>query len=273
MRVIQVLQKAITAALLLMGLFTALSAQQGIVVGISGQQLMKLNLETAELTPLVTIADLPAGATFSGLVYVPRDTAFYTLLYATSEPTLVKLRITGAWERMGRIAMNGKTATFVKALTYDEVSNRLLLSAHFSGESQHAESLLHVDRATGQSRQLATIRQDVRPNDFDRLALFNGQLFCMDICPDRGTTYIFPFDIRDLSGELFAGTKQNIPVFTMDDVVVMGQLMYFPDAQQQKLYYYDFMARKWREVARLFINGQSGPVQLTGLAFLPLEQA
>lgn len=251
-----------------------LSAQQGIVVGLSSGHIVKVNLETAELTPLVAIIEPPVGAAFSGLVYVPRDTAFYTLLQDGTQPTLVKLRITGTWERVGTIALDGQPAAFAKALTYDDRSNRLFIAAHVHSTGTNAESLLVIDRATAQCRPLATIRQDAIPNDFDKLAVFNGQLFCMDISPERNTTYIFPFDMSALSGELFAGTKQNIPVFTIDDVVVMGQVMYFPDLGSQTLHAYDFMARKWRQVARLHSTAtELSSIRLTGLAFLPLEQA
>jgi hypothetical protein len=258
--------KTSSSALLIvaLALFLAgrVSAQMGVVVGITGNHLVKVNMESGELTPLVEISNLPPATELRNLVYIPRDTAFYTTLHTATGCELVRLRTTGAWKKLGPLTVGGQAAFFSKGLTYDEATDRLIAGA-----------LLVVNRQDATCRVLATIRANPAPNDFDEIAVFNGQLFCLDATPGRDNTYVFPFALRDLKGELFAGTKQNIGYYTMDDVVLLSHLLYFTDTKTQHLYYFDLMARKLQTVAPITGPAELGTIKLTGLAYLPLSQA
>lgn len=252
-------------------------AQMGIVVGINGHQMVEVNLETGELTPWRTLEGLPAGTELRNLVYIPRDTAFYATVNFRSNPALIKIRTTGTWERVGAFSVDDQEVYFCEGLTYDEAYDLLYLSASLDGDiqqDQNAEAILTVDRSNAHCKMVATLRQNPPPDDFDEIAMFQGRLFGLDGLPERNTTYIYPFSPSQFDGrELFAGTKQNIPYFTMDDVVVVGQLLYFPDHKTQGWYYFDLLARRWHQVGQLHGPASIGPIKLTGLAYLPLEQA
>ena len=273
--------KTSSSALLIvaLALFLAgrVSAQMGVVVGITGNHLVKVNMESGELTPLVEISNLPPATELRNLVYIPRDTAFYTTLHTATGCELVRLRTTGAWKKLGPLTVGGQAAFFSKGLTYDEAADRLIAGASLDGGpiqgDDRAEALLVVNRQDATCRVLATIRANPAPNDFDEIAVFNGQLFCLDATPGRDNTYVFPFALRDLKGELFAGTKQNIGYYTMDDVVLLSHLLYFTDTKTQRLYYFDLMARKLQTVAPITGPAELGTIKLTGLAYLPLSQA
>jgi hypothetical protein len=255
----------------------SLCAQTGIVVGINGQYLVRINLETAELTPLHRIQNLPPNTELRNLVYHPKDKVLYSTMYTKTNPTLVRIQMDGSWEEVGAFTYNqGEAPYFCEAMSYDPLTNRLLLAASLDGPvagDEKSETLLEVDPSNAYCHPIAKIRQGVPPDDFDEIAFFNGQLFCLDGTPGNNNTYVFPFAANRLEGVLFSGTKQNIPYFTMDDVMAMGQLLYFPHAEDQHLYYYDLMARKWAKVARLKGPASIGTIKLTGLAFVPLEQA
>ncbi|MGH1433227.1 MAG: hypothetical protein ACRBG0_02090 [Lewinella sp.] len=257
--------------------FQVAQAQMGIVVGINGHQLVKVNLENGELTPMRDLKGLPEGAELRNLVYIPRDTAFYSTLNFRSNPELIKIRATGAWERVGAFTAENKSIYFCEGLTYDETNDLLYLSASLDGTIQQdkvSEAILTVNRKNAKCVMVATLRQEPPPNDFDEIAMFQGRLFGLDGLPDRKTTYIYPFSPAQFDGrELFAGTKQNIPYFTMDDVVVVGQLLYFPDHKTQGWYFFDLLARRWHQVGQLHGPAAIRPIKLTGLAYLPLAQA
>ncbi|WP_156825879.1 hypothetical protein [Lewinella cohaerens] len=257
--------------------FQVAQAQMGIVVGINGHQLVKVNLETGELTPMRDLKGLPEGTELRNLVYIPRDTAFYSTMNFRSNPELIKIRATGAWERVGVFTAENKSIYFCEGLTYDETNDLLYLSASLDGTIQQdkvSEAILTVNRKNANCVMVATLRQEPPPNDFDEIAMFQGRLFGLDGLPDRKTTYIYPFSPAQFDGrELFAGTKQNIPYFTMDDVVVVGQLLYFPDHKTQGWYFFDLLARRWHQVGQLHGPAAIRPIKLTGLAYLPLAQA
>ncbi|MEL7222717.1 MAG: hypothetical protein AAGJ93_15455 [Bacteroidota bacterium] len=259
-------------------LFTlSLNAQSGIVVGINGQYLVRVNLETAALKPLSQIANLPDGEELRNLVYVAKDKALYSTLYTKTKPTLVRIQLDGSWEEVGLFTYgDGAVPYFCEALSYNEETDQLILAASLDGaisRDKKSESLLVVNRSDASCYQLASIRQGIAPDDFDEIAFFRNYLFCLDGTPGINNTYVFPFATDRLTGILFSGTKQNIPYFTMDDVMTMGQLLYFPHTQNGHLYRYDLMARKWSQVAQLQGPSLIGKIKLTGLAFVPLEQA
>lgn len=262
--------------LLALAVLVDVQAQMGIVVGINGHQMVEVNLESGELLPMRELEGLPAGAELRNLVYIPRDTAFYSTMNAHDHPELIKIRTTGTWERVGHFETNNQKVHFCEGLTYDEANDLLYLSASLDGDleqDQNAEAILTVNRNNARCKMVATLRQNPPPDDFDEIAMFQGRLFGLDGLPDRNTTYIYPFSPAQFDGrELFAGTKQNIPYFTMDDVVVIGQLLYFPDHTTQGWYYFDLLARRWHQVGRLHGSASIGPIKITGLAYLPLEQ-
>lgn len=239
--------------------------------------MVRVNVENGELIPIRKIENLPPDAVLRNLVYVPKDTAFYSTMNTRSEPVLIKLRADGSWENLGWLTQNGKRLYFCEAMTYDEANDQLILSASIDGAipgDANSEALFRVNRTTAKCELLATIRKNPPPNDFDEIAIFNNQLFALDGVPGRNTTYIFPFNTNDLNGrELFAGTKQNIPYFTMDDVVVVGQLLYFPDNISKGWYFFDLLGRRWFEVGKIHGPASLGTIKLTGLAYLPLSQA
>jgi hypothetical protein len=264
-------------SILLSLLVSFAQSQTGIVIGLNGHELVKVNLENGALTPYRQLEGLPPGAELRNLVYIPRDTAFYTTMNFRSQPELLKIRSTGSWERVGVFNMTGKTVFFCEGLTYDEQNDLLYLSASLDGpvtQDQKSEALLIVNRQHAHCTLAATLRQLVPPDDFDEIAMFNNQLFGLDGVPDRNTTYIYPFSPAQFDGrELFAGTKQNIPYFTMDDVVVVGQFLYFPDHKTQGWYYFDLLARNWKQAGTVHGPASLGPIKLSGLAYFPLAQA
>lgn len=269
--------RATLFTLLTLFTFSVVDAQMGIVIGINGHQMVEVNLETGELTPFRELQGLPAGAELRNLVYIPRDTAFYSTMNYRSKPELIKIRTTGTWERVGAFTTENKTVYFCEGLTYDEPNDLLYLSASLDGnieQDQKSEAILTVNRSNARCKMVATLRQDPPPDDFDEIAMFQGRLFGLAGLPERNTTYIYPFTPAQFDGrELFAGTKQNIPYFTMDDVVVIGQLLYFPDHKTQGWYFFDLLARHWHQIGQLHGPASIGPIMLTGLAYLPLEQA
>jgi hypothetical protein len=269
--------RATLFVLLTIASLVGVQAQMGIVVGINGHQLVEVNLETGELSPMRELKGLPAGAELRNLVYIPRDSAFYTTMNYRSNPELIKIRTTGTWERVGVFTTDKQEVYFCEGLTYDEDNDLLYLSASLDGtikQDQKSEAILTVDRSNARCKMVATLRQNPPPDDFDEIAMFQGRLFGLDALPERNTTYIYPFTPTQFDGrELFAGTKQNIPYFTMDDVVVIGQLLYFPDHKTQGWYFFDLLARHWHQVGQLHGPASIGPIKLTGLAYLPLEQA
>ena len=262
--------------LLMLAVLGVVQAQMGIVVGINAHQMVEVNLETGELTPFRELKGLPAGAELRNLVYIPRDTAFYSTMNFRSNPELIKIRTTGAWERVGAFTTENKTVYFCEGLTYDEPNDLLYLSASLDGnfeKDQKSEAILTVNRSNARCKMVATLRQDPPPDDFDEIAMFQGRLFGLAGLSERNTTYIYPFTPAQFDGrELFAGTKQNIPYFTMDDVVVVGQLLYFPDHKTQGWYFFDLLARHWHQIGQLHGPASIGPIKLSGLAYLPLEQ-
>ncbi len=274
---LKVALRATLFTLLALATLSVVEAQMGIVVGINGHQMVEVNLETGELTPLRELKGLPAGAELRNLVYIPRDTAFYTTMNYRSNPELIKIRATGTWERVGAFTAEKQTVYFCEGLTYDETNDLLYLAASLDGnihQDQKSEAILTVDRSNARCKMVATLRQDPPPDDFDEIAMFQGRLFGLDGLPDRNTTYIYPFTPAQFDGrELFAGTKQNIPYFTMDDVVVIGQLLYFPDHTTQGWYFFDLLARRWQQIGQLHGPASIGPIKLTGLAYYPLSQA
>ncbi|MEM1214958.1 MAG: hypothetical protein AAGJ82_04700 [Bacteroidota bacterium] len=257
----------------------SLSGQDtGITVGINNNRLVKVNLETGEVMPFATLRGLPSDEEVRNLVYVEQDQAFYATLYTKTHPTLLRIRGTGAWEVVGRLAMyDGQQPYFCEGLAFDQQTGQLYVAVSLDGSiasgDKTSEALLTVDRFTGICAFQAYLRNHPPPNDFDEIAVYEGQLFCFDGNPSINNTYVFPFSIHQLSGELFAGTKQNIPYFTMDDVLVRGQLAYFPNARDGYLYVYDLVSRKYRRVNRLRGPNHLGRIKLTGLAFLPLARA
>ncbi len=254
-----------------------LMAQAGVVIGISGQHLVQVNVENGALTPLHKLENLPAGEELRNLVYIPKDEAFYSTLYTETNPTLVRIRQTGQWEIIGEFKLDGKTPFFCKALTYNDKDDQLLVAVSLDGDlpdDGKAETLLEVDRENASCSLAATIRQLPAPDDFDEMAVFEGRLFGMDGVEDRSTTYLYPFDLNHLDGrELFAGTKQNIPYFTMDDVVIVGHLLYYPHRPTQGWYFFDLRGRRWFELGKIHGPASLGAIKLTGLAYLPLSQA
>jgi len=272
---------SITACFLFMVLLgsnlSVLSAQAGMVIGITGHHLVQVNVENGALTPLHKLENLPEGEELRNLVYVAKDEAFYATLYIKTQPTLVRIRLTGSWEVVGTFQLNGKQPFFCEALTYNEQNDQLLVAVSMDGvisNDKKSEAVLRVDRNTAACTLAATIRQNPAPDDFDEIAIFGDLLFGFDGVPDRNTTYIYPFNVRHLDGrELFAGTKQNIPYFTMDDVVVVGHLLYFPDHRTQGWYFYDLRGRRWFELGKVHGPASLGKIKLTGLAYLPLSQA
>ena len=254
-----------------------LSAQTGFVYGLTGHNLVLVNVENGELTPLHKLEGLPANAELRNLVYIPKDQAFYTTINFRSNPGLVRIRATGEWELIGVLQLSGTVPHFCEALTYDPDKDQLLVSVSLDGnirQDKKSEAILVVDRQTARCELAATIRQVPAPDDFDEMAVFEGRLFGLDGVPETATTYIYPFNLQHLDGrELFAGTKQNIPYFTMDDVVVIGHLLYFPDAKTQGWYFFDLRGRRWYELGKVHGPASLGKIKLTGLAYLPLSQA
>lgn len=271
------MKKVLYVLSLLLFMSLPLFSQTGIVVGINGQYLVRVNLETAELRPISQIANLPDGEELRNLVYVAKDKALYSTLYTKTKPTLVRIQLDGSWEEVGIFTYgDGAVPYFCEALSYNEETDQLMLSASLDGAVRYdkkSESLLVVNRSDASCQPVANIRQGIPPDDFDEIAFFGNYLFCLDGTPGINNTYVFPFATNKLEGELFSGTKQNIPYFTMDDVMTMGQLLYFPHAYDDHLYYYDLMARKWAKVALITGPSLLGDIKLTGLAYVPLAQA
>ncbi|MEZ4984800.1 MAG: hypothetical protein R2795_07155 [Saprospiraceae bacterium] len=255
-----------------------LKAQTGNIIGINrNKELVRINLENANVSLMAPIKDLPSNARLHGLVFIPADTAFYTIMNPTSNPSLVKIWTNGWWKDIGPITFAGQPIQLCESITYDEASNRLLVSVSANGGIQWndyaSETLMEVSRSDGRCTRIASLKEGFLPDDFDRIAVFGTQLFGMDGRPDKNTTYIFPFILSEMSGEMYVGTKQNIPYFTMDDVMVIGQFLYFTHKETNALYYYDMLARKWSQVAP-FKGDETlpGGVNITGMAYLPLPQ-
>lgn len=263
--------------LIAMGFRATVVGQAGIVIGITGNKLVQVNVENGGLTPLHTLENLPAGEELRNLVYVAKDEAFYSTLYTKTNPSLVRIRLTGQWEIVGEFKLNGTTPHFCEALTYNEQKDQLILAASMDGpvpRDKKSETLLIVDRNSANCSLAATIRQLPAPDDFDEIAVFGNMLFGFDGVPGRNTTYIYPFSLSHLDGrELFAGTKQNIPYFTMDDMVVVGHLLYFPHHRNQGWYIYDLRGRRFFELGKVHGPASLGRIKLTGLAYVPLSQA
>jgi hypothetical protein len=252
-------------------------SQAGVVIGLTGHHLVQVNIENGGLTPVKTLEGMSADAELRNLVYVDADKAFYSTLSFRDNPKLIKIRLTGEWEIVGAFQLDGVTPYFCEALTYDVQKDVLYLSASLDGEitnDKKSEAILRVDRTTARCTLAATIRQNPAPDDLDEIAIFEGRLFGLDGVPGTNTTYIYPFNTQHFDGrELFAGTKQNIPYFTMDDVVVVGHLLYFPDHRTQGWYFFDLRGRHWFEIGKIHGPASLGTIKLTGLAYVPLSQA
>ena len=160
-----------------------LQAQTGAAFGINNDYLVKINLETAELEPLFKL-NLPEDASLRNLVYIPKDTAFYSTIYFDTKPSLLRIDHNGKWTIIGRFKVGQQFPYFCKALTYNGVKDELILSVSLDGGKEmnddKAEALAIVNRKTAACKLLATIRQLPPPDDFEELAVYRNQLFCFD---------------------------------------------------------------------------------------------
>lgn len=253
-----------------------LKAQTGTTFGINKDYLVKVNLETAELEPFFKL-NLPEGASLKNLVYIPKDTAFYSTIYSDTSPSLLRIDHSGKWKIIGQFKVDQRFPDFCKALTYNSAKDELILSVSLDGNKEmndtKAEALTIVNRETAICKLLATIRQLPPPDDFEEIAIYKNQLFCFDGDLEKEVTYVFPFKLNQLKGELFCGSKQSIPLFTMGDVLVINQVIYFSDSKNQRLYYFNLIARKWFEVDSFHGPAELGGILVTGLALVPLSQA
>ncbi len=251
-----------------------LQAQAGVVFGINNDHFVKVNLETAALEPIFKL-NLPSGADFRNLVYIPKDTSFYSIIYSDTKPSLVRINHNGQWRIIDAFKVGQQLPQFSKALTYNKKKDELLVSLSLDAQvnDSKAEALAIVNRQTAACTVLATIRQLPPPDDFEKMAVYNNQLFCFDSNPDHDITYIYPFHLDQLKGELFCGSKQNIPFFTMEDVLVINDVVYFTDSRYHRLYYFNLIARKWLKVGQFHGSLELGKIHLTGLALMPFSRA
>lgn len=254
---------------------TISQAQNGTLVGLVGHQLVRVNLETAELVPLRTLA-APRGAELRNLIYVPQDTSFYTIADFRTVPQLVRINQAGQLTYVGAISVPGKQVHFCESLSYDTETGKAYASVSLDGPSsvdKVSETLIELDLSSARGQQIAALRGGQPGNDMDEIALFDGQIHIFDGVPDRKTTYFFPFEMEGLSGQVRAGSMQNLPYLTMDDVVAISYRIYFPHAFDQTLYFYDLRTRRHGIVGKLNYSRFPAGVKLTGLALVPLPQA
>ena len=257
-----------------LGISITLQAQAGIVLGISNDDFVKVNLEAAELQPIFKL-NLPNGTDLRNLVYIPKDTFFYSIIYSDTNPSLVRISHNGQWQIIGSFKVGQQLPQFSKALTYNNKKDELIVSLSLDAQANDtkAETLAIVNRQTAKCTVLATIRQLPPPDDFEKIAVYNNQLFCFDSNPVRDITYIYPFHLNQLKGELFCGSKQNIPLFAMGDVLVINEVLYFTDSRYHRLYYFNLIARKWLEVGQFHGPLEIGQIHVTGLALMPFSRA
>ncbi len=143
-----------------------LSAQTGIVFGLTGHHLVTVNVENGELTPLHKLEGLPANAELRNLVYIAKDQAFYTTMNFRSTPSLLRIRATGEWEIIGLLQMTGSVPYFCEALTYDPGKDQLLVAASLDGaipKDKKSDAILVVVRHTARCQLAATFRQYPSP--------------------------------------------------------------------------------------------------------------
>lgn len=260
-------------------LLKAQNYHPGIVIGICDNHVVEVKVETGALVVMNSIANLPSDAIVSNLEYVDSNQRFYALINARNQPELIIVDLDGSWQRVATLTYQGEPLFFAEGMAYDRVEDVLYLTASLNGaivDDKKSEALLRIDRLTGECQLAATLTPNVVPDDFDEIVMFERRLFGLDGVPGaRNTTYIYPFNTSQFDGRrLFPGTKQNIPYFTMNDVVVVGHLLYFPHFFDGGWYYFDLRGRRWAKQAELsapaFINT---PIKLTGLTYFPLGQA
>lgn len=259
--------------LLFIVLFAPLMAQSmGRVVALHQDYLLSINIETAELSVIKKL-DLPANTQLQSLVYVPKDFSFYSILQSAQAPQLVRINHSGQCQIVGNIELTQSTVYTCKALTYDRQQDRLLLSVSTARNKQKANQIITVNRQTAQAQTLAHIRQDPAPDDFDQFAVYKDRIYCFDLVDHRKLSYVFPFHLAKLQGQLFSGSKQNIPFFNIKDLLIIGEHIYFVDNNSQQLYSYNILSQKWRTIAPIKAPASLGRIQINGLSLLPLSQA
>lgn len=261
--------------LLLLLLNTTLPAQSGTLVGLVGHQLVRVNLETAELIPLRTLA-APEGAELRNLIYVPQDTSFYTIADFRMAPQLVRIDQAGQLTYVGALSLSNTQVYFCESLSYDSDTGKAYASVSLDGPistDKISETLIELDLKSASGRRVASLKGGIPGNDMDEIAFFDGQVQIFDGVPGRKTTYFFPFEMEGLRGQVRAGSMQNLPYLTMDDVVAISYRIYFPHAFDQTLYYYDLRTRRHGVVGKMDYSRFPAGVKLTGLALVPLPQA
>lgn len=254
---------------------THMQAQIGTLVGLVGHQLVRVNMETAELIPLRTLA-APQGTELRNLIYVPQDTSFYTIADSGTVPELVRIDQAGQLTYVGAIAVSGASVSFCKSLSYDPDTGKAYASVSLKepvSTNKVAETLIELDLDFASGREVAALKGGAPGNDMDEIAFFDGQVHIFDGVSDRKTTYFFPFEMEGLSGQVRAGSMQNLPYLTMDDVVAISYRIYFPHSIDQTLYYYDLRTRRHGVVGKMDYSRFPAGAKLTGLALVPLPQA
>ncbi len=262
---------------LIFGLMTtSLIAQNGTLIGLVGHQLVRVNTETAALTPWVSINAVAGSEELRNLIYVPADTCFYTIADFRNEPKLARISLRGELSYVGALNVPGQSVYFCEALTRDPATGKVYAAASLDGSistDRMSEALLEVDLRTANCSVVASLYGRRPGNDIDEMAIFNGQVHIFDCDPGYKTSFFFPFELEGLEGEVRAGSMQNLPYLTMDDVVVISNRIYFPHAFDRFFYYYDLRTRRLNTVGRLDYSAFSGDVKLTGLAVVPFPQA
>lgn len=172
--------------------------------------LVKINQSTGDILKVIPIFNFPFEETHSAMTFNSDEHAFYLIQNTSENPTLVKINENGQYSIIGPIMFNGSQVELAEALTYDNNSNTMYLSASLNGGVDigdfYSESLLTINTTTAEATFLTTIitnEINFPDSDTDDLDFRDGTLYFVNGQPPGANftkIYSIEVDLLNING-------------------------------------------------------------------------
>ena len=119
------------------------------LVGVVDDQIVEIDDATAQITPLVTISNLPFNAFLMSLTWIKETETYWGVWYDGTNFYLFKMTEGGVFTDLGPLMVNGSSAYIIEGIAFNRATKKLYVSASLNAGMPHSdyysESFVQID--------------------------------------------------------------------------------------------------------------------------------
>lgn len=258
----------LTILLLFLHVISLLGQQveRDLLIGFIGDNLVKVDAQTGD-TEFITKINFPPNGRHFELTYSFEDCLFYSINNPTDEPEIIAFDWDGNIQSMNRLRMNGRTIFTCESLAFNWANGKLYAGGSLDGQDFFSESLMEVDRNTGEATLVSQLEIPGVREDFDNISFENNILYLGDGDPAAGTTTYYRIDFATVTNAPIRPELLFVTSYVGSaDMTVKDGFLFFPGLDPE-LYSFDINQPRLNFIGRTHNSTQFGGGRMAGISF------